>query len=472
VQDEAGYYKKRLVARIYDSEVVARRDWSGLAQALGRSDDREEWLRACGSVLWLTEPRGRGAEWQRLLGGLRSTDPCAGLIQLALEPERSEERAEATACRLLEQGLGLGTKLRWLLVERVLGGADDADARAGLSALRHDLLSELEARGLPASEIPAWVHELADGDAEALSRWIEREESLIREGLTERVDRGDLGVRVHVTDALTQLMDRERGEGRYGLCTGFADLDEHLGGLQGGELIVFAARPSMGKSSLVLNILANTVLYQGHSATHFSTESTATAVTERMICALGKVDGYRVRGGFLNKAEKRNYLNACEMLEPAPLYLYDSAESLEDLVADCRRQHARNALSLIVVDQPSGFVERLPDQSLSVIRPEDAALALRNLAQELGVPVVVTASLSRRAERKSGPRLADLKPEALEVLADKVVLLHRPEYYEPDREEFRGIARICVAKNKDGQLGEFELLFVRNQMRFASLCRY
>ena len=141
MQDEAGYFKKRLVARIYDSEVVARRDWAGLAQALARSDDREEWLRACGSALWLTPPRGRGVEWQRLLGGLRSTDPCAGLIQLALEPERSEERAEATACRLLEQGLGLGTKLRWLLVERVLVGADDADARVGLDALRCDLLN-------------------------------------------------------------------------------------------------------------------------------------------------------------------------------------------------------------------------------------------------------------------------------------------------------------------------------------------
>jgi replicative DNA helicase len=471
VQDKAGYFKKRLVARNYDSEVVARRDWSGLAQALARSDDREEWLRACGSVLWLTEPRGRAVEWQRLLGGLRSTDPCAGLIQLALEPERSEERAEATACRLLEQGLGLGTKLRWLLVERVLVGADDADARVGLDALRCDLLSELEARGLPASEIPAWVHELAEGNAEALSRWSEREEASLHEGLTERFDRGD-PVRVHVADALTQLMDRERGEGRYGLPTGFADLDERLGGLQAGELIVFAARPSMGKSSLVLNVLAYTGLYQGLAAAHFSTESTAAAQTERMICALGKVDGYRVRGGFLNREEKRNYLNACEMLEPAPLYLYDSAEFLEDLVADCRRQHARSALSLIVVDQPSGFVERLSDQSLSVIKPEDVALALRNLAQELGVPVVVTASLSRRAERGSGPRLADLKPEALEVLADKVVLLHRPEYYEPDREEFRGVARVCVAKNKDGQLGEFELLFVRNQMRFASVCRF
>jgi replicative DNA helicase len=343
-------------------------------------------------------------------------------------------------------------------------------ARVGLDALRQDLLSELNARGLPGSEIPAWVTEISGGEAELSSRWVMREERTLRQGLVAPGDAIDSGLRPHVTRALTRLMDRERGESIYGLPTGFADLDELLGGLNAGELTVLAGRPSMGTSSLALNLLTYSVLYQGMAAAYFSTDLDSTAVTERLICSVGKLDGYRVRGGFLNRTEKRDFLTASEMLEPAQLFLFDSAESLEDLLERCRTLHGKLDLSLIVVDQPNGFVRRTaPGESVSVVKPEEVLVELRELAQELGVPLVMTAHLSPGGDRKEGPRLGDLKSGAFEVLADKILLLHRPEYYEPGREELRGIARVRVAKNKGGATGEIELVFVPNQMRFESI---
>jgi replicative DNA helicase len=473
VQDEVGYFKKRLATRVYQPAAVSGRDWAGLGRLLGGSDDREGWLKASGNALWLTPRERRSTGWRRVLSKLRPADPCADLIRSAVNPSDPSMRecVDATVCGLLEHGSRLGTKLRWLLIERALEGAGDDEAKASLDSLRGDLLSELNTRGLPACEVPAWVSEIADGNEEVLARWIEREERSLKQGLEECGEAGTGSLTTHVSQAFRQLIDRERGEGVYGIPTGFADLDELLSGFRPGELIVLAARPSMGKSSLALNILTYLGIYQGAPAAYFSTSFSSAAVAERMICSVGKVDGHRVRGGFLNKAEKRDYLNAAEMLEPAQLFLSDSTETLEDFYERCRSLHAEHELSLIVVDQPNGFVQRVPGQPTQIVKPQEIALDLRAFARELGVPILMTASLTRRADRKSGPRLGDLVCRPLEVLADKILLLYRPEYYRPDLERLRGVALITVAVNKDGPTGQVELGFVRNQTRFVSVLR-
>lgn len=228
-------------------------------------------------------------------------------------------------------------------------------------------------------------------------------------------------------------------------------------------------------TSFALNVIRNIVLHGG-SAAFFSIEMPKLQVTTNMLCAIAKLDGHRLRGGFLTKEEKRNFMNACDVLEPAQFFIDDSPTlSTMELRAKGRRLRAQHGIEMIMID----YLQLMTGSSKSAkesrqIEVSEISRNVKALARELEIPIVCLAQLSRKVEERKDkmPMMSDLRESgSIEQDADKIILLHRPEYYEPEKEEFKGIANIIVAKNRNGPTGRVEMAFVKNQMRFETSTR-
>jgi len=260
-----------------------------------------------------------------------------------------------------------------------------------------------------------------------------------------------------------------------GVSTGFLKLDEMIGGLHAGELIILAARPAMGKTALALNIAQ-------HVATHrdirkpvavFSLEMSREQLLTRLICAAARVDQQKFRLGFLNSDERRRLQLAASELAEAPLFIDDTAgANLMDIHAKLRRMKSEHGLSLVVVDylqlmSGRGRVENRTQEVSALSR------GLKLLSKELRVPFLVLSQLSRATETRPGdhiPQLSDLRESgSIEQDADLVAFIYRPEYYKPDREDLRGIAEVHIAKQRNGPIGKAKLAFLREFTKFENL---
>jgi replicative DNA helicase len=260
-----------------------------------------------------------------------------------------------------------------------------------------------------------------------------------------------------------------------GLSTGFTRFDEKTGGLHEGELIILAARPSMGKTALALNIAA-------HVATHpslrkpvavFSLEMSRESLLTRMICSRGRVDQQKFRAGYLNQDERRKLQVALSELVDAPLFIDDSsATNLMDVHAKLRRMQAEHGLGLVVID----YLQLMSSRSRHENRNQEVSAlsrGLKLLAKELRVPMLVLSQLSRAPETRQGdhrPQLSDLRESgSIEQDADVVALLVRSEYYaedDDDKAEKAGEAELIIAKQRNGPTGEVKLTFLKEFTRF------
>ncbi len=261
-----------------------------------------------------------------------------------------------------------------------------------------------------------------------------------------------------------------------GVSTGFVKLDEMTSGLHGGELIILAARPAMGKTAFALNIAQ-------HMATHdqirkpvavFSLEMSREQLLTRLVCAEARVDQQKFRLGYLNQDERRQLQMATAKLAEAPLYIDDSAgTNLLDIHAKLRRLKAEQGLAMVVVD----YLQLMSGRGRQENRTQEVSglsRGLKLLSKELNVPFLVLSQLSRATEtRPQGdhiPQLSDLRESgSIEQDADMVWFIFRPEYYKPDREDLRGLAEIIIAKQRNGPTGKVKLAFLRQYTRFENL---
>jgi replicative DNA helicase len=261
-----------------------------------------------------------------------------------------------------------------------------------------------------------------------------------------------------------------------GISTGYLKIDEMTSGLHEGELLILAARPSMGKTALALNIAQ-------HVATHpriqktvavFSLEMSRELLLTRMICAAARVDQQKFRLGYLNQDERRRLQMAAIDMAEAPLFIDDTAGlNLMDLHAKLRRLKAeRGGLGLVVVD----YLQLMSSRGRSENRTQEVSAlsrGLKLLAKELKVPMLVLSQLSRAAETRPGehiPQLSDLRESgSIEQDADVVFFIYRPEYYKPDREDLRGLAEIIIAKQRNGPIGKVKLAFLREFTKFENM---
>jgi replicative DNA helicase len=262
-----------------------------------------------------------------------------------------------------------------------------------------------------------------------------------------------------------------------GLPTGLKKLDEMTGGMHAGEMIIIAARPSMGKTSLAMNVIEHVAVDQKKACAVFSLEMTADSLVQRLICARARINMRSLMSGqFLNKGDFQQMTRAASQLAGSNIIIDDTpALSILDLRSKARRFKKLYGIELIAVDYLQlcrSTSKRAADNRQQEIA--EISSGLKALAKELSIPVIVLAQLNRGPEtRGSGkPKLSDLRESgSIEQDADVVGLLYRPEYYAEDEEEKQevgGQAELIIAKQRNGPTGAVPLTFLKEFMRFET----
>lgn len=272
-------------------------------------------------------------------------------------------------------------------------------------------------------------------------------------------------------DMIKVLHDRK--ETVTGIPTGFRDLDGLTAGFHGSEFIVIAARPSMGKTALCLNISQYAGLKTDYSIGFFSLEMAKEQLTIRLLCAEAQLDIKKVRTGFIGERDFEKLKLSAEVLARAKIFVDETpALTVMEMKAKARRLKMEQNLDLVFIDyiqlmRPGGRFENRTQEMSYISR------SLKELAKELRIPVVGISQLSRAPEkgrREPIPQLSDLRESgAIEQDADVVIFIYRPEIYRPDDESIRGIADINVAKQRNGPTGRINLAFIREYARFADM---
>src|SRR5205814_9389355 len=270
-------------------------------------------------------------------------------------------------------------------------------------------------------------------------------------------------------------MQREHACG--GLETGFIDFDELTGGLHDSELVILAARPSMGKTALALNMAEHISIDEhgpGKAVLLVSLEMSALELGDRLLCSRARVNSHRLRNGKLNAEESRRLIQTAADVSRAPLFIDDSpSRNITEIAATARRLKRQDSLSLIVVDYLQ-LIE--PDNPRDPRQEQVARISrrLKGLARELGVPVLCLAQLNRQVEatRDSKPQLSHLRESgAIEQDADVVAFVHREEFYqsnEEDRERCKGQADLMIRNQRNGPIGDIKLTWLHEFTRFEN----
>lgn len=265
---------------------------------------------------------------------------------------------------------------------------------------------------------------------------------------------------------------QKRGQAITGVPAGFTDLDNLTSGFQPGELVVVAARPSMGKTAFILNIATHAAV-EGHGTAIFSLEMSKEALVQRMLTAEARVDSQLVRRGMLRDFDFTKLARAAGVLQSCPVWIDDTpALTLLEMRSKARRLRAESDVRMIVVDYLQ--LMRSPEYSENRVQEvSDISRSLKGLAKELEIPVVAVSQLSRASEQRGGERkpiLSDLRDSgAIEQDADLVIFIHRPEYYDREDESKRGLAEIMLEKHRNGPTGLVHLHFNREYTRFDNL---
>ena len=282
-------------------------------------------------------------------------------------------------------------------------------------------------------------------------------------------------IRDVLQEAMERIDARQKGEHTTGgVVTDFTELDNLTGGLHNSELIVLAARPSMGKTAFALNIAENVAIEQQVPVLFVSLEMSSVELADRLLSSAARVDGRRMRSGTLSKEDHRQLIETADKIYSAPLYIDDSpGRRVNEVAAAARRIKRREGrLGLIAID----YLQLLEPENPSDPRQEQVARMtrrLKGLAREMEVPILCLAQLNRQAEASKDniPRLSHLRESgAIEQDADVVMFVHREEYYHrgEERQQYAGDADIIVAKQRNGPIGEVKLLFHKENTRFVN----
>ncbi|MFM8633194.1 MAG: replicative DNA helicase [Planctomycetia bacterium] len=260
-----------------------------------------------------------------------------------------------------------------------------------------------------------------------------------------------------------------------GVETGFTDLDTLCGGLHNSELIILAARPSMGKTAFAMNIAEHVSIALKQPALFVSLEMASLELADRLLCSAAQVNGHRLRNGTISQEDRRRLVQKSAEISAAPLYIDDTpSRTLTEIAAVARRLKRKHGLSLVVIDYLQ-LIE--PDNPRDPRQEQVAKIArrLKTMSRELDIPVLCLAQLNRQAEvsRDNRPRLNHLRESgAIEQDADVVMFVHREEYYQSndeDRERVKGQAEIIIAKQRNGPIGDVKLLWQHDYTRFVNL---
>lgn len=318
------------------------------------------------------------------------------------------------------------------------------------------------------------ISNMAYGEEDSLARLLERSEQIIFDISASR-EQSDL---VHISDILQTSYENiaksvENKGGITGISTGFTELNKRTGGFHGGELIIIAGRPGMGKSTFAVNIAEHISIKLNKPVAIFNLEMPKEQVVNRILCSQALVNGNKIQTGTMEPDDWVKICNVADNIARAPLYIDDTATiTVSQIRAKCRRLKQTKGLSAIVIDylqlmQSSGRSENRQQEIAEISR------SLKILAKELDVPIIALSQLKRESESQKGKRpiLSDLRESgAIEQDADMVMFLFRQYYYSKDPAE-KELAECIIAKNRNGETKDFELGFKGEHSKFQNLER-
>jgi replicative DNA helicase len=279
-----------------------------------------------------------------------------------------------------------------------------------------------------------------------------------------------------VIDVIGEIEEAAKQKGKVtGLSTGFTDLDNMLTGLHGGELILVAARPAMGKTAFVLNIAHDLAVMHNVPCAIFSLEMSKEQLVSRMIAVDAMVDSKSMKLGNMSDDDWDKVIESTEAIAKAPLYIDDnSAVTISELRSKCRKLKQNHNIGIIILDylQLMSTTRQVESRQQFI---SDISRALKNIARELNVPVIALSQLSRAVDSRPDhkPVLSDLRESgAIEQDADVVMFIYRDEYYNPETTTKPQTAEIIVAKQRSGETGSVDLRWIGKYTKFADPEKY
>jgi replicative DNA helicase len=303
-------------------------------------------------------------------------------------------------------------------------------------------------------------------------------DELLHQATGKMLDVAERGVtgRVYGMDKmLEETFDRidqrqtRGGSSISGISSGYPDLDEVTAGFQNSEMIIIAARPSVGKTAFALNLIRNIAVDEKSTVLFCSLEQSRVEIVERLLCSHARVDAQKLRKGLMNAEDMERLIAASGVMRNAKIFIDDSpGQGMLRIAANARRLKLRNDLKMVVID----YLQLIEPENRRDPRQEQVAQIsrrLKGLARELSIPVIALAQVNRSSEDRQDhkPRLSDLRESgSIEQDADTVILLHRPERFEPGQHE--GLTEVIIGKQRNGPVGEITLTFNKNMMRFEN----
>ncbi len=313
-------------------------------------------------------------------------------------------------------------------------------------------------------------------DTEAVADIIDKAEKMILE-VSERKMSGDfVPIKSIIFDAFGKIEQLYASKGGItGLATGFKDLDKITSGLQPSDLILVAARPSMGKTAFTLNIASHVAIREKKAVAFFSLEMSKEQLVQRMLCSEATIDSQRLRIGELEERDWTKLISAADRLSSAPIYIDDTPGiTVMEMRSKARRLKIEHDLQLIIIDYlqlMQGSSNKGGDNRQQEI--SEISRSLKALARELNLPVIALSQLSRSVESRQikKPMLSDLRESgSLEQDADIVSFLYREDYYNPETEN-KNITDIIIAKHRNGPVDTVQLFFHKQFTKFCDLSR-
>ena len=277
-----------------------------------------------------------------------------------------------------------------------------------------------------------------------------------------------------LTDSFDRIEELHRNKGQLrGIRTGYRDLDTMTAGLQRSDLIIIAARPAMGKTTLVTNLAYNVATIEKKPVLFFSLEMSKEQLTDRMLADASGVDSWNIRTGNLSDNDWAKLSEAMGEMAEAPIFIDDTPGlSVLEMRTKARRAMHDQQLGLVIVDYLQLMQANGNHNGNRVQEVSEISRGLKLIARELNVPVIALSQLSRSVESRTPPvpQLADLRESgSIEQDADIVSFIYRPGYYEPDNPEFQNITDLIIAKHRNGPVGKIQLYFHPERLRFMSL---
>ncbi len=315
------------------------------------------------------------------------------------------------------------------------------------------------------------ISDIAFHEEKEIPEILDRAEQAIFAVSQKHTKESFIAIKDILTDSFDRLDELHNNKDQIrGVPTGFRDLDNLLAGLQNSDLVILAARPSMGKSSLAINIAQNVAIHEGIPVAIFSLEMSKEQLVDRLLCSEANVDSWKLRNANLSDADFGRIGEAMAKLSEAPLYFDDSAGiNVLEMRTKARRLQSEHGLGLVIID----YLQLMQGNSSNsrVEEVSEISRSLKGLARELNVPVIALSQLSRAVESRPDrrPQLSDLRESgSIEQDADVVMFIYRDDYYDKDSER-KNIADVLIRKHRNGPVGQIELYFKPEQMLFTNL---